>query len=227
MLPLVVGSLNTNSIPLFTLKFALFLINKLIPTIAKLNLLPDLGTLLFEDRDVEYQDQQLGTAILRPFNLKKLLKEEPPTEEDEDDPNIFKHLNLFFMNIIKSKDGRFLECACILLANLISAVKQSPSASELYIQRLGFGLNGDTVCQISHIIMTHFTVVHTLEITRIISALLIYIQPVKYFDDHLKNRFIHIFRCIVDEALQTIDKHREVHPYLAEVLEYDVKALSS
>lgn len=36
VLPLVVGSLNTNGIPLFTLKFALFVINKLIPTIAKL-----------------------------------------------------------------------------------------------------------------------------------------------------------------------------------------------
>ena len=82
----MVGSLNTNGIPLFTLKFALFLINKLMPTIAKLNLLTDLGNLLFLEKDVEYQDQQLGTAILRPFNLKKLLKEELPTEEDEDDP---------------------------------------------------------------------------------------------------------------------------------------------
>lgn len=82
----MVGSLNTNGIPLFTLKFALFLINKLMPTIAKLNLLTDLGNLLFLEKDVEYQDQQLGTAILRPFNLKRLLKEELPTEEDEDDP---------------------------------------------------------------------------------------------------------------------------------------------
>lgn len=131
------------------------------------------------------------------------------------------------MNILKSKDGRFLECACILMANLISAVKKSPSASEVFIERFGFGANGTTVHQISHVIMTHFTAVHTLEITRIISALLIYIQPVKYFDDELKNRFLHVYRGIVEEALQTIDKHKEVHPHLAEVLEYDVKALSS
>jgi hypothetical protein len=31
----------------------------------------------------------------------------------------------------------------------------------------------------------------------------------------------------VDEALQTIDKNKQLHPYLAEVLEYDIKALAS
>ena len=69
------GSLNTNGIPLFTLKFALFLINKLIPTIAKLELLPAVGCLLFEGKDVLYHDDQLGTANLKPFSLKKLFKE--------------------------------------------------------------------------------------------------------------------------------------------------------
>lgn len=86
------------------------------------------------------------------------------------------------------------------------------------MERLGFGLGGATVTQISHIILTHFSAIHTLEITRMISALLIYIQPSKYFDDQLKNRLIHIYRTQVDEALQTIDKHKQLHPYLAEIL---------
>jgi hypothetical protein len=82
-LPLIVGSLNTNGIPLFTLKFALFVINKLIPTIAKLGLLPVFGSLLFEDKDILYHDEQLGTAVLRPFSLKKLLKDERSAHEEE------------------------------------------------------------------------------------------------------------------------------------------------
>lgn len=80
MLPLVVGSLNTTGIPLFTLKFALFVVNKLIPIIGKLGLLPDLGSLIFESKDVEYYDQQLGTAYLKPFAIKKLLKDDPLAE---------------------------------------------------------------------------------------------------------------------------------------------------
>ena len=46
-MPLIVGSFNTNGIPLFTLKFALFLVSKLIVTIGKLGLLNHLGSLLF------------------------------------------------------------------------------------------------------------------------------------------------------------------------------------
>lgn len=81
--------------------------------------------------------------------------------------------------------------------------------------------------QITHIIITHFTAVHSLEITRIISTLLIYVQPGKYLDDQLKNRFIHVYRGLLEETLHTIEKHIAVHPYLAEVLEYDIKALAS
>jgi hypothetical protein len=47
LVPLVVGSLNTTGFPLFTLKFALFVLIKLIPTIAKLGLLEAFGDLLF------------------------------------------------------------------------------------------------------------------------------------------------------------------------------------
>jgi hypothetical protein len=43
VLPLVIGSLNTNAVPLFTLKFALFIINKLVKTITNLGLLNKLG----------------------------------------------------------------------------------------------------------------------------------------------------------------------------------------
>jgi hypothetical protein len=66
------------------------------------------------------------------------------------------------MNVFRSKDGRFLECACVLLFNLMSAVKQSPSACEYYIKHLGFGVGGPTIAQISYIIITHFTAIHTL-----------------------------------------------------------------
>lgn len=86
------------------------------------------------------------------------------------------------MNILKSKDGRFLECVCVLMVNLLSSVKKSPQAISYFVKELGFGIGGSTVTQISHIMITHFTAIHSLEINRIIAALLIYIQPVKYLD---------------------------------------------
>ena len=129
-MPLIVGSFNTNGIPLFTLKFALFLVSKLIPTIGKLGLLNDLGSLLFEEKEVFYEDRQLSTAILNPFHFKRLkdkqTQEEEEQSDDESDLNVFKNLKNFFLNILKSKDGRFLECACMLLFNLIGEVKQYP-----------------------------------------------------------------------------------------------------
>jgi hypothetical protein len=85
IVPLIVGSFNTNGIPLFTLKFALFLLGKLIPIVAKMDLLPLLGSLLFEEKDVEYEDEQLSTAILSPFRLKKLLVIETESIEEEED----------------------------------------------------------------------------------------------------------------------------------------------
>jgi len=102
------------------------------------------------------------------------------------------------MNVLRSKDGRFLECVCVLMVNLLSSVKKSPPAIELFVKKLGFGMGGATVAQISNIIITHFTAVHTLEITRIISALLIYIQPVKYLDETLKQRLVFIFRGAIE-----------------------------
>lgn len=92
---------------------------------------------------------------------------------------------------------------------------------------MGFGLGGPTVLQLSNIIITHFTAIHTLEIMRIISALLVYMQPSKYLDDQIKNRFFHVYGQLVDEAMLTIEKNKETHAYLAEVLEYDIKILFS
>jgi hypothetical protein len=102
------------------------------------------------------------------------------------------------MNILKSKDGRFLECVCVLMVNLLSSVKKSPHAISYFVKELGFGIGGNTIIKISHIMMNHFTAIHSLEINRIIAALLIYIQPVKYLDETLKNRLVHVFKGLVD-----------------------------
>ena len=64
--------------------------------------------------------------------------------------------------------------------------------------RLGFGVGGGTVNQISQIMVTHFTAVHTLEITRIIAALLIYIQPTKHLEEPVRNRLIHVYRQLIE-----------------------------
>ena len=63
-MPLIVGALNTTAVPLFTLKFSLVLVNKLIPTISKLNLLNQLGSLLFEDKEILYTGEAAMTRVI-------------------------------------------------------------------------------------------------------------------------------------------------------------------
>lgn len=54
------------------MKFALFMLNKLVKTIKNLDLLNELGSLLFVSQEVSYKDSQLATASLRPFSLHKI-----------------------------------------------------------------------------------------------------------------------------------------------------------
>ena len=130
------------------------------------------------------------------------------------------------MNIFKSKDGRFLQCTCVLLFNLLAAVKQSKTATQFYITRLGFGMSGCTIVELSTILINHFMANHTLEITRMLCCLLIYIQPTKYLeDDQIKNLYTRVNRQLINETISTIEKHKEIHHYLIEILEYDIKTL--
>lgn len=72
VIPILIGSLNTQGVPLFTLKFALFILTKLVKTLSNFKLLNYFGDLLFSNVEVNYSDAQLGTASLRPFDLKTL-----------------------------------------------------------------------------------------------------------------------------------------------------------
>lgn len=107
MIPLVIGSLNTNGIPLFTLKFSLFILNKLIKTFRNLDLLSEFGQLLFVSQTVSYKDCQMGTAVLRQFGLRKLGIAQSEVEEDSE-LNEFSQVNQLFLNILRTKDSRFL-----------------------------------------------------------------------------------------------------------------------
>lgn len=131
---------------------------------------------------------------------------------------MFKNLSKFFLNIFRSKDSRFVECSCVLLYHLMSAVKKSPKVCLYFINQLGFGMGGSTITQLSFILLGHFTAIHPLEITRIIAGLLIYIQPMKFLEEQIKNQLVHITRSSLDESLMSIEKHKEIHPYLAEIL---------
>jgi hypothetical protein len=106
--PLVVGSLNTSGIPLFTLKFALFILNKLLRTMKNLELLGELGQLLFVSQVVSYHDCQMGTASLRPFSLRLLGDVRAVEDEEEWEVNEFSQVNQLFLNILRTKDSRFL-----------------------------------------------------------------------------------------------------------------------
>ena len=48
------------------------MLNKLVKTIKNLDLLNELGSLLFVSQEVSYKDRQLATASLRPFSLLKI-----------------------------------------------------------------------------------------------------------------------------------------------------------
>jgi hypothetical protein len=138
IIPLVVGSLNTNGIPLFTLKFALFILNKLGKTIANLDLINELGSILFASQEITYKDNQLGTASLKPFSLKSIASnpsfELAEEEGEEYELNEFKQVNQLFFNILRSKDSRFLECICILIVNILTEMKKSPKYISFYIK---------------------------------------------------------------------------------------------
>lgn len=75
ILPLLIGSLNTKGIQLFTLKFSLYIITKLIKVITNMGLLNQLGKLLFTNQKIVYYDDQLETTALKSFNLKNILRE--------------------------------------------------------------------------------------------------------------------------------------------------------
>jgi hypothetical protein len=73
---------------------------------------------------------------------------------------------------------------------------------------LGFGVGGQTASEITLILIGQFSAMHTLQIMRMIVSLVIYIQPTKYLDDNLKNRFIHGYKGVVEETLQMLDKNK-------------------
>ena len=70
--PLLIGSIRNDKMPLFTLKFSLFALNKLVPALHGLGLLETLVSLLFFDENVVYSPSTLFKAGLPPFSLEKL-----------------------------------------------------------------------------------------------------------------------------------------------------------
>lgn len=75
---------HTKDIPLFTLKFAFFILNKLIKIIKNLFLLNEFDSLLFVSQNVSYKDIQLATASLKSFNLLKKSSQAEAKQENED-----------------------------------------------------------------------------------------------------------------------------------------------
>jgi len=73
IVPLAIGSLNFKAVPLFTVKFALFILGKMVTVMKNLGLLNKYGELLFGTTPLYFSDWQLSTAGLSLFNLKKLL----------------------------------------------------------------------------------------------------------------------------------------------------------
>lgn len=82
-MPLLVGAIRSEKIPLFTLKFSLLTINKLIPTLNNFSLLSCFVKLLFFDEEAIYYPSTLFKAMLKPFSLQKLIKYEISEKEKE------------------------------------------------------------------------------------------------------------------------------------------------
>ena len=183
MLPLLAGSLNHKSIPLFTLKFALFIVGKLSTVFLRLNLLPQLGDLIFGTARLHFTEEQLSTASLPSFFLGKvhLVFDDSSISsrtvslshcEDEE-----SEVGSMFLNVLRSKDPTFLECGCCVLVRVISSVKQCTAAVKHYIEHLGFGTDGAAVRAISSTLMNQLTISHALRTIRIVLSVLLYIQP--------------------------------------------------
>ena len=63
---------------------------------------------------------------------------------------------------------------------------------------MGFGINGRIINQITEILINQFIAFHPLEVNKIITSLLLFIQPTKYFLDDMKNRFLYVYKNLID-----------------------------
>ena len=73
VLPLLVGPLKYQQCPIFTLKFSLFVVQKLVPILEKFGLLHRFIQYAFIAETVRYDPETLQKGVLRPFSLAHLL----------------------------------------------------------------------------------------------------------------------------------------------------------
>lgn len=69
LLPLLVGPFHYSSQPIFTLKFSLYVIKKLIHVIYQFGLIEPLIKILFIDEKVIFWPSSLQKGIMTPFKL--------------------------------------------------------------------------------------------------------------------------------------------------------------
>jgi hypothetical protein len=87
-------------------------------------------------------------------------------------------------------------------------------------------VEGAKTVAISEILIKQFNALHSLEINRLICCLLVQIQPTKQLPQETQYRFLHTYRTHLEEALRNIERQREHYDYVAELFEYDAKAIS-
>jgi len=60
------------------------------------------------------------------------------------------------------------------------------------------------VLTISNILITQFNAMHSIEIIKIISSLLVYVQATKFLVDDTKNRFIYMYKAMLNETIKML-----------------------
>lgn len=133
---------------------------------------------------------------------------------------------MFFLNVLKSKDSRFLEMGCNLLLGLLEQLRTNEQVHKDYLTVVGFGINGITLTTISSILINQLTVTHKLNTIRVIGELLKCLQPNEYLLNDSHNLFVHVYQNIIREALTTLEKNEDSVEYLCEVFEDDVEKVA-
>lgn len=206
--------------PLFTLKFSLLVLNKLIKTIWNFNLLQLLIDILFSADEIVYEYSSLYKAALPPFSVRRLLSTEVVAKEDVEETEEFEGIKNFIYSMIRTKDNHFL----MMISALISSLMKEIGKDEKIKEKVGFNLkgNGKVVMRIIEILIQQLLQVHRINtILSVVNSILI-LSSFQVLCEQMHNLYIHTFRKILDETKTAFKTKSQFWDCLIETLEYDL-----
>ena len=112
------------------------ILKKILPILKNLDLIEDLGTFLFTPFEYQFPEWRLRKIALEPFKVRKIIKNKISIENITLVSNSklinVEGLSDFFKNILKSKDGQFVELAVAFLNRLVEYIWKNKTIFKFY-----------------------------------------------------------------------------------------------